>query len=52
MTLSGGSALYLDVGSPEEGAEKMKGKRMNGCRRLIVPVPVVWMLVSQKVMLL
>lgn len=46
-------ALYLEVGGPEERAEKMKEQRMNeGGRMLIVPVPSVSMSVSQKVVLL
>lgn len=45
-------ALYLEVGSPEERAEKMKGEKMNEGRALGVPVPSVLMLVSQKVLLL
>lgn len=44
--------LYLDMGSPEERAAKMKEKRMNEGRTLLVPVPSVFISVSQKVVLL
>lgn len=44
--------LYLDMGNPEERAEKMKEKRMNEGKTLLVPVPSVFISVSQKVVLL